>query len=104
MSRIKCSICGKAAHTVIEGKTYCMGCIPKPTMPVTVEETLTNQLVIERHDPKSVEKVERPRPWPDPPSDRELAEDMQPEPLPTEYFKPLGKCIEKKKPWWKKII
>ena len=92
MSRIKCSICGKAAHTVIEGKTYCMGCIPKPTMPVMVEETFVNEVLIE--------KMPRPKPWPAPPSDRELSETMQPEPL----FKPLAACIEKKKPWWKKII
>lgn len=61
MSRIKCSECGKLAHSVVEGKTYCMDCIPKPTMPVTVEETLTNQLVIERHDPKPV--VQKKKSW-----------------------------------------
>lgn len=68
MSRIKCSECGKLAHSVVEGKTYCADCVPEP--------------------------------WPDPPSDRELPEEKQP----VEYFKPLGKCIEKKKSWWTNII
>jgi len=82
MSRIKCSECGKLAHTVIDGKAYCMDCIPKPTMPVVVEETFVNEVLIE--------KVERPKPWPDPPED-------------TEYSKPLEECIEKK-PWWKRFL
>ncbi len=84
MSRIKCSECGKLAHTVIEGKTYCADCVPKPTMPVTIEETVVNEVIIE--------KMERPNPWP------------APEPLgsETEYFKPIFECIEKKKPWWKR--
>jgi hypothetical protein len=81
MSRIKCSKCGKAAHTVIEGKAYCMGCIPKPTMPVIIEETFVNEVLIE--------KVERPRPWPNPPTNRVLVE---------------GEQLVQKKPWWKKII
>lgn len=84
MSRIKCSECGKLAHTVIDGKTYCMDCIPKPTMPVVMEETLVNEVLIE--------KVERPKPWPAPP------EYIQS----TEYFKPVFEHIEKKKPWWKR--
>ena len=92
MSRIKCSKCGKLAQIIVEGKAYCLVCVPKPTMPVVIEETFVNEVLIE--------KVERPKPWPDPPEDTVLAEDEQP----IEYFKSLGKCIEKKKPWWKRLF
>ena len=72
MSRIKCSECGKLAHTVIDGKAYCMDCIPKPTMPVIVEETLVNKM--------SIEKIKNIKPFADP------------EPI----------HIETKKSWWKR--
>lgn len=106
MSRIKCSECGKLAHTVVEGKTYCADCVPEPTMPVTIEETVVNEVVIEKiknikpwSDPPKViiEKVERPRPWPAP-------EPLGSETQLTEYFKPLEKCIEKKKSWVKTFL
>lgn len=88
MSRVKCSECGKLAHAVIEGKSYCLDCAPTPTMPVTIEETIMNEVVIE--------KMERP----DPPTDGVLAEDEQP----IKYFRPLGECIETKKSWWKRFL
>lgn len=84
MSRIKCSECGKLAHTIIDGKTYCMNCIPKLPMPVVIEETLVNEVLIE--------KVERPKPWP------------KPEPMGGGYFKvPSVKEKEEKKSWWKRL-
>jgi hypothetical protein len=83
MSRIKCSKCSKLAHTVIDGKTYCMDCIPKPTMPVVIEETVVNEVVIE--------KMKRPKPWP------------APEPLGGGYFKVPTQIVQKKS-WWTKII
>ena len=92
MSRVKCSKCGKLAHIVIEGKTYCTDCAPKPTMPVVIEETVVNEVVIE--------KMERPKPWPDSSTDRILPEDEQLTEY--EYFRPLGKRVETKKPWWKR--
>lgn len=77
MSRIKCSECGKLAHSVVEGKAYCMDCVPEPTMPVAIEETFVNEVLIE--------KVEKPKPS-------------------IKYFKSLAECIEKKKPWYKKVM
>ena len=70
MGRTKCKRCGKPAHVLVGKKYYCLKCAPKPTIPITME------------------KMERPKPWPDPP---------------TEYLKPLAECIEKKS-WWTKII
>jgi hypothetical protein len=92
MSKTKCIRCGKLAHVTVNKKYYCLKCVPKPTTPVVIEETLVNEALIE--------KVERPRPWLDPPEDRILSEEEQP----VEYFKPLSECIEKKKPWWKRLF
>ena len=89
MSRVKCVECGKLAHLVSEGKAYCAECAPKPTMPVTVEETLVNELIIEKIE--NPEKVERPKEWSDPPDSNK-------------YFKTLQQCTEPKKPWWKRLF
>jgi len=67
MSRVKCIKCGKLAHLVIEGKAYCDKCAPKQTMPVSVEETLVNELVIEKIDPEplgySKSRMVQRKPW-----------------------------------------
>ena len=83
MSRIKCSKCGKLAHTMVDGKMYCINCTPKLSMPVVIEETMVNEILID--------KVERPKPWPAPPPNNEC-------------FRPLEKYVETKKSWWKTLF
>jgi hypothetical protein len=51
MSRIKCTSCGALAEIITKSKPYCSDCAPKPKMPVTIEETLVKELVIENTSP-----------------------------------------------------
>jgi len=89
MSRVKCTECGKLAYIIVDGKAYCDKCAPKPTMPVTVEETLVNELVIEKiENPK---EIERPKEWSKPPTKKKLWE------YPEIHMVP-------KKPWWKRLF
>jgi hypothetical protein len=92
MGKVKCCTCGALAHHVIDGKLYCLKCFPT-----------TDKMI-------NTEKIERPKEWPEPPSDRLLRENEQPMELIIEQLKPLYPPVQielnilKEKSFWRTLF